>query len=186
METDEIWRRKTDEEVLDACRQLADYTEEGQQILKAEVERRQLTASPEPLEDAGSVANAEVSPLPGRGLARLWAGGYSLPVTYWGWGVGGSLVWLFAIAVVSPVPATTPALGLVALLLLLMVIAYQVIVAVSIWRSAGRYKRETDVGRPARAAVAARAAARRGCAYSRVRSPDRHDDLRPDLRPRIR
>lgn len=43
---EEIWRTKTDEQVLEASRQLADYTEEGERFIRTELLRRGLTQPP--------------------------------------------------------------------------------------------------------------------------------------------
>ena len=45
--TEDVWRRKTDDEVQAAVGNLTDYTEEGQRIIRAEYERRRL-GSPRP------------------------------------------------------------------------------------------------------------------------------------------
>jgi hypothetical protein len=44
-----LWRSKTDEEVADAARQLSDYTEEGERIIRGELRRRGM-AEPPPTE----------------------------------------------------------------------------------------------------------------------------------------
>ena len=43
---EKVWRGKTDEEVLAAARRLADYTEEGERAIRAEIQRRGLDESP--------------------------------------------------------------------------------------------------------------------------------------------
>jgi Zn-dependent protease with chaperone function len=40
MSADEVWRRKTDDELLAAVERLEEYTEEGQRVIRAELERR--------------------------------------------------------------------------------------------------------------------------------------------------
>lgn len=42
MTPEEVWRRKTDEDVVSAALSLGDYTEDGRKIILAEVERRGL------------------------------------------------------------------------------------------------------------------------------------------------
>jgi len=42
---EQVWRSKTDDEVVEAARVLSDYTEEGERIIRAELRRRGL---PEP------------------------------------------------------------------------------------------------------------------------------------------
>ena len=44
-DADQIWSDRTDDEVLDAARTLSDYTEDGQRVIRAELQRRGL---PEP------------------------------------------------------------------------------------------------------------------------------------------
>lgn len=46
MGAEDIWRSKTDEQLLAACAVLDDYTEEGQRIIRAELERRGLEEPP--------------------------------------------------------------------------------------------------------------------------------------------
>jgi hypothetical protein len=149
MDTNEIWRGKTDDEVLAAYAQLNDYTDEGQQILRAEVERRQLTAPGGPFTSNADAVSTEPETLPSHPIARLWAGGYSLPVAYWGWGMGGTFVWLFVIDLATLV------LGLAAVFLDLAFIAYAITVTVGIWRSANRYKGNPAWAALAKAAIAA-------------------------------
>lgn len=48
MTPEEIWREKSDVEVVEALQEIDDYTEDGQRILRAEMERRGIT--PEDLE----------------------------------------------------------------------------------------------------------------------------------------
>lgn len=47
---EQVWRSKTDDEVVEAARVLADYTEEGERIIRAELRRRGL---PEPAAPIG-------------------------------------------------------------------------------------------------------------------------------------
>jgi hypothetical protein len=44
MDAELIWRSKSDKEVVEAARQLADYEDDGQRIIRAELERRGLTS----------------------------------------------------------------------------------------------------------------------------------------------
>jgi hypothetical protein len=50
---EDIWRAKTDEELLEAGEQLAEYTEDGERIIRAELHRRGL---PEPGPPIGACA----------------------------------------------------------------------------------------------------------------------------------
>lgn len=148
MHADSIWRGKSDEEVLAAAGQIGDFTDEGQQILTAEVERRGLTVSAPPVSIGPSLSFLS-DPQPSSVLGRLWAGGYSLPLSYWGWGVAGSIVWRTVAALVftlAPAGLFRPA---AALFLLFVYLAFAVVVGVAIWRSADRY-----TGRPAWAVLA--------------------------------
>jgi len=135
MAADNIWSRKYDEEVLAAYAQLSDYTDEGQGLIRAEIERRQLV----PLV-ALPVPAADAEPFPSHPIAKLWAGGYSLPVTYWIWGQAASVVWAFVFAIL-PQTAYATAGGLIARQLAgLAFVVYQVLVGVGVWRSADHYR----------------------------------------------
>ena len=54
-ETERIWREKTDDELIEAAGELGTYTEEGQQIIRAELKRRGLE---DPVEQAQLTAAA--------------------------------------------------------------------------------------------------------------------------------
>jgi hypothetical protein len=60
-ESEEIWRAKSDEELLEAREDLSEYTEEGERIIRAELQRRGL---PKPDPPIGSC------PACGRPVAR--------------------------------------------------------------------------------------------------------------------
>src|SRR5262249_24618967 len=96
MDAQQIWRAKTDDEVIAAWQSLPDYTDEGQQIIRAEFERRQLSLPETTAEQQDAKQTDPVAP--GNPLVQLWTGGYSLPEAYWGWGVLGNLFWVFVIA----------------------------------------------------------------------------------------
>ena len=49
---EKVWRGKADEEVLTASRRLAEYTEEGQRVIRAEMRRRGLDESPPTIRDS--------------------------------------------------------------------------------------------------------------------------------------
>jgi len=62
---EQIWRRKSDDEVIAAVASLADYTDEGQQIIVAEARRRGLNTEPILLAKAviaEQTNNVEVAP----------------------------------------------------------------------------------------------------------------------------
>lgn len=151
----DIWRGKTDEQVLAAHRALQDYTEEGREYVRAELERRGLTPA-EPLPDAD-----ETTVVSGNPIKRLWDGDYPLPQTYWGWGWLGSLLLAGAATVLTPLfahvtgPAGTIVGAIGALGVLVALVGYYVLVAVGIWRSASKYRGNPTWATLARVAVAA-------------------------------
>ncbi len=51
---EKIWREKSDEDLLEAAAQLADFTEEGQRVIRAELQRRGME---DPVEQAGESAS---------------------------------------------------------------------------------------------------------------------------------
>jgi len=59
-----LWRGKTDEEVADAARQLSDYTEEGERIMRGELRRRGMAEAPpteRPIDEwSSTVVNRDV------------------------------------------------------------------------------------------------------------------------------
>jgi|KBSMisStandDraft_5_1062788.scaffolds.fasta_scaffold22944_3 hypothetical protein len=59
-----LWRGKTDEEVADAARQLSDYTEEGERIIRGELRRRGMAEAPpteRPIDEwSSTVVNRDV------------------------------------------------------------------------------------------------------------------------------
>ncbi len=50
---EKIWRDKSDEDLLEAAASLSDFTDEGQQVVRAELKRRGLE---DPLEQVGDLA----------------------------------------------------------------------------------------------------------------------------------
>lgn len=48
-DADEIWAAKSDEELLDAARELGEYTEEGERVIRAELRRRRLPPPDPPI-----------------------------------------------------------------------------------------------------------------------------------------
>ena len=64
-ESEEIWRAKSDDELLEASEDLSEYTEEGERIIRAELQRRGL---PKPDPPIGSC------PACGRPIARYHQG----------------------------------------------------------------------------------------------------------------
>jgi len=102
MTVEEIWRAKTDADVLVAASQLDEYLPDGQQVIRAEMQRRGLTLAPGPLP----------APVPRRwpryGLAVVACGaivlGYATLGAALGWQQGGGV--LVMILVVLALGAT--------------------------------------------------------------------------------
>ena len=157
MSAEEIWRRKSDEDVGDAATRLGEYTEAGQRVILAELQRRReagaLIEVDAPIDDArGDAArHAPAPPFATREwFGFLWRGNIPLAKTYWVYGFLTNLVLLalFALAMVllpGPLLFLPPAAYL----------AYHVIIMVAIWRSAGRYTGKRVWAEMARISVAA-------------------------------
>lgn len=69
-----VWREKTDDELIEAAGELADYTSEGRQVIRAELKRRGLE---DPVEQAGGdepgtseEQDGEAEPIPGPQCVR--------------------------------------------------------------------------------------------------------------------
>ena len=62
-EAERIWSEKSDEDLLDAAADLAQFTADGQRIIRAELKRRELE---DPVEQAGEDGNRETGAAPGR------------------------------------------------------------------------------------------------------------------------
>ena len=143
MTPEEIWRTKSDEELIAASMRLDEYTAAGQRIILAELQRRRDSGvlSGTRIDDYASAVNHsngtadETSDTRHGFIARLWRGEVSLPITYWVWGVAGNIGWKFVIAL-----ALATDMGMLALLFALLYIVYLVLIFVAIWRSAGRYR----------------------------------------------
>ena len=75
-------------------------------------------------------------------LSRLWRGELPLPEAFWNWAVLGGLAVngitsiLFLALIVGDYPVTAIVVGYV------FSVPYNIIVAVGVWRSAGRYRGE--------------------------------------------
>jgi hypothetical protein len=152
MTPEEIWRQKTDEDLLAASTRLDEYTDVGQRAIVAELQRRResgLLIEPVPAHDSSSI-DLTATPEPRLGsrhgiVGHLWRGDVSLPRTYWAYGVVGNLIW--RILIVLAIGAINRSL---LLLLLLLYLSYCVFISVAIWRSAGRYKGDRTWGHLAR------------------------------------
>ena len=156
MTPEEVWRGKSDDELVAASRQLSDYTEVGQRVIVAELRRRQelgliSDASGDGdgvLADSGTESVPAVRQ-PSAYVVRLWRGDVPLATTYWVWGLAVNVAWLIVIVLTAATDA--PMLGLIVSLLAL---SYAVFITVAIWRSAGRYKGKRIWAELARIAVA--------------------------------
>ena len=66
-------------------------------------------------------------------ISQIWKGQAGLAKTYWGWGMLGGLLWGI------PLSTVTPGSG-IAVLVLLVFVAYFFVVNTGIWRAAGQYQ----------------------------------------------
>ena len=109
---------------------LAEYTEEAQQAIRAEMERRALTAAESIAPDS---VGEEQQDTPAGYFSRLWHGEIPLVQTYWMFGVAGSIVWRVLAAIVASNPIALFSVAVCEL-------GYRVVAWTAIWRSAGRYR----------------------------------------------
>jgi hypothetical protein len=148
MTPEEIWRAKSDEEVLAAVQRLDEFTDVGKSVILNELSRRQLGRSDLLTAAEDSIALpvfTSYSP-----MVRLWRGEFSLPVTFWVYGFLGSFVWAVLIVFVA---SATHSADIVSAFNLAQA-GYYVIVVVGIWRSSARYKGNPIWGDLARVAIA--------------------------------
>jgi len=157
MTSEEIWQRKSDEELLEASTRLDEYTVEGQRVILAELQHRRQTGRMDEVIREGEGPDAATGGTPGdvpsdraNLLVRLWRGQIPLATTYWGYGVVGNTV-----CAVLFVEARERLRPLAAALVGIFVLAYSVLVLFGIWRSAGRYTGYAAWGALARISVAA-------------------------------
>lgn len=143
MTPEELWRRKSDEELIAASTRLAEYTEIGQRIILDEIRRRDLAVMTVAPMDSGESADAGLSPVSARvhrksqlHMARLWRGEVSLPVTYWVWGALFNSLMRLLIVLVLFVTYRSLVVGIG---LAVLYLAYCVFIIVAIWRSSARY-----------------------------------------------
>lgn len=136
----DLWQRKSDDELIAAFRRLGDYTDEGSAVITAEMSRRQLprpedAPNPAPIDLVASIDAVETT----NPIVSLWRGNYPLAVTYWGWAVvGGLLLRAFANFLIQTAPPGGVGSAFIAIVVL-ATIAYQILVGVGVWRSANRY-----------------------------------------------
>jgi hypothetical protein len=138
----EVWRAKSDQEVVAASKRIEEYTAQGQQIIIAELHRRQqlglisdtMTADAPVVADLDDADHTNLRAPTGIASA-LWYGHVPLRKTYWVCGVLTSSLWRVFIGIAD-------AAGVVPLVLLLVLsnLIYLVFIMVAIWRSAGRYQ----------------------------------------------
>jgi len=158
MTSEEIWQRKSDEELLEASTRLDEYTVEGQRVILAELQHRRQTGrmddvilpGVEGTDAATGGTPADVPSERGNLLVRLWRGQIPLATTYWGYGVVGHIV-----CAVLLVEAREMLPTLAAALVAVVVLAYFVLMLFATWRSAGRYTGYAAWGALARISVAA-------------------------------
>ena len=158
MTPEEVWRGKSDEELVAASQRLSDYTDVGQRVIVAELDRRResdVMTEPVPCAEAPDVDDPTGTSdsgvdVPHSYLRRLWCGHISLPITYWIWGVVANFAWRILIALAAATNVPTLLLFLVGLHLV-----YSVFVCVAIWRSSGRYKGKRIWAELARISLAA-------------------------------
>src|SRR5262245_44809642 len=127
MDAAEIWRQKTDDELLVAGGRLDDYLADGQQIIRAEIARRGLTLDAPPTDVEPDQAPAAPAPIDGNPLLKLWLGGYSLPMSYWAFGWLGRMAWALILVIVIDAKNPGPSRAMVALLVLVGFVVYDVI-----------------------------------------------------------
>lgn len=143
MTPEEIWRRKSDEELVAASTHLGEYTDAGQRIILAELQRRRESGFQREMPNQAEASDANPwNGAPDEGLdarrgylVRLWKGAVSLPVAYWVWGMVGNAAWNILIGLASQTDRSALVLSVAALSIL-----YYVFVFVAVWRSAGRYR----------------------------------------------
>ena len=96
-------------------------------VIEAEVTRRGLS-----LQLIPTVSEPPLQPPQGPYARRLWRGEIPLPVTYWIWGVAGSITQAVLVRVIKPSP-------LIDFMLIPFAFAYSAFIWVATWRSSGHY-----------------------------------------------
>jgi len=156
-----IWRRKTDVEVTTAAAQLDEYTEEGRQFIRNEVDRRHLTIEDihfETTEDIHFETTDSEAIAPKVGLIRsLWHGDTPLWITYWLFAVLGGRILVLPFSFIENNSIDLfPIFGFELLYwtLVVCVLAYSLFALLAVWRSAGKYKGSRAIAGLARTSVA--------------------------------
>jgi len=154
---EDVWRAKSNEELIAASLRLSDYTEVGQQVIAAELVRRresgmmsEALSSDDASDEASTDAPGQVTAVPRGYVRRLWHGCIPLFTTFWAWGVLANVV---SVVVVAAVAAAK--IQLLLMIVVFLNLGYAVFVSVAIWRSAGRYSGKRIWAELARIAVAA-------------------------------
>jgi hypothetical protein len=142
MTVDDVWRRKSDEQLLAAAAALSEYTDAGRAAIVTELQRRRDAGTlDETVADAPTTApalSAGPDAIATNVVTRLWRGDIPLVKTFWGVGVLGNLAYR-AVIVACLVTPPLSAMPWLLLIVALGYIGYVVFASVTIWRSAGRY-----------------------------------------------
>ncbi len=135
----DVWRRKSDEQLLAASRVLEEYEEGARVAILDELRRRQDDGTLSTDLTVSASAAPEAHPVEGSLLRRLWHGDVPLRQTFWVAGLATNLAFRVGLVILASLPRN----GLVetvAIALALVYMAYLVFSAVAIWRSAGQYR----------------------------------------------
>jgi hypothetical protein len=161
MTPEEVWRRKSDDELVAASNRLTEYTEVGQQAIVAELERRRslglisdiVTTDVRPDTDDSDITfrrGVDIQDSFQKGVfVSLWRGDVPLWKTYWVCGVLTNMLWLVVIAL-----AVATNIQLLVFVLVVLNVIYSFFIMVAIWRSAGRYAGNRIWGDLARVSIA--------------------------------
>jgi hypothetical protein len=139
---DDVWRHKTDEQILAAVQSLSEYTEPARAVILKEVQRRQAAGAFSGLVDvAVDVTIPDREPTtasPRRLIGRLWRGEIPLATPFWGFGVVFPIAFR-AVIIMSLSLGTSNAVGWFVLCLALAYVGFVAFGFIVVWRSAGRY-----------------------------------------------
>jgi hypothetical protein len=156
MNVEDVWRKKTDEQLAAAVSRISEYTEIGQHAILAELQRRgglaaiSDTATTAEASDADNSSQSpdESDPTQNGVIMSLWRGSVPLRKAYWICGVLTNVLWNMAIAL-----SVAADFGFLAVSLAVLQVIYLLFISVAIWRSAGRYKGSRAWGELARLSV---------------------------------
>ena len=156
MTSEEIWQRKSDEELLEASTRLDEYTVEGQRVILAELQHRRQTGrmddvilpGVEGTDAATGGTPADVPSERGNLLVRLWRGQIPLATTYWGYGVVGHIVCaVLLVEAREMLPTLAAALVAVVVLAYFVLMLFDLAQRRSIHRGRGVGRAGQDLGR---------------------------------------